>query len=426
MPFGVLVVKHAKLSCQIGNLVGCFADALAQATRVRAVQRRVQPLLPCLELISGLLDGVWQLQNPEPPLCCLVGLGHLRDEVLPAVFGYVVNAAHGPAMACTAVAVVLDSLVNQREPRGLIAVHETAAPGHKPLQVVPVLAHGHGLVHVLQHDLTVLVSHEGEVTRSAHGGSHDFLVVVRFLEIKIPFLQMILWTSWFHIKDEEHRNEVLRSIEVNLENPYIEKLKLLCEIEFPHKHPKLECIPITVRPTYQTFTDMFDLGDINTIANSDIVFDYASTAKINQIKPNNAYCITRYQLESDYRRPVSEWKGTFWQEVSGVSQDAWVIYKPIRKIIADFYPGVLGCENRFTLSMHEAGLQLSNRGPSIKIFHVHASSERNYALTYHDQNYPGMQVGESSTRYSWNKGPNIWYTKNIRIAPESRIWHLLR
>lgn len=426
MPFGVLAAKLAELNCQLGNLIGCFADALAQATLGIGVGRCVRVTLPFLKLISGLLDGVWQLQNPEPPLCCLVGLGHLRDEVLPAVFGYVVNAAHRPAMACTAVAVVFDSLVNQREPRGHLTEHESAATGHKPLQVVPVLAHGHSLVHVLQHELTFLVSDEGEIARSAHGGSHDFLVVVRFLEIKIPFLQMILWTSWFHIKDEEHRNEVLRSIEVNLENPYIEKLKLLCEIEFPHKHPKLECIPITVRPTYQTFTDMFDLGDINTIANSDIVFDYASTAKINQIKPNNAYCITRYQLESDYRRPVSEWKGTFWQEVSGVSQDAWVIYKPIRKIIADLYPGVLGCENRFTLSMHQAGLKLLNHGPAIKIFHVHASSERNYALTYHDQNYPGMQVGESSTRYFWNKLPKIWYTKNVGTGVNLGEWHLLR
>lgn len=239
---------------------------------------------------------------------------------------------------------------------------------------------------------------------------------------------MILWTSWFQIKDEEHRNEVLQSIKVNLENPYIEKLKLLCEIDFLYEHPNLECIPITVRPTYQTFTDMFDQNDINAIANSDIVFDYESTKIINQIKPNNAYCITRYQLESDYKCPVSEWKGTFWQKYSGLSQDAWVIYRPTKKIIADFYLGILGCENRFTLSMHNAGLILSNHGPYIKIFHVHQSNVRNYEFSYHDKNFPGMKVSEITGKYIWNKRTNLWYTHCINPSPSKKYykeWYLL-
>uniref|UniRef100_A0A6C0B3B0 Glycosyltransferase n=1 Tax=viral metagenome TaxID=1070528 RepID=A0A6C0B3B0_9ZZZZ len=239
---------------------------------------------------------------------------------------------------------------------------------------------------------------------------------------------MILWTSWFDIKDEERHNEILRSIEVNLENPYIKKVKLLCEIDFLYEHPKLESIPVKERPTYQTFLDMFDLNEINTIANSDIVFDYASTATINQIKPNNAYCITRYQLESDYKRPVSEWKGTFWQKLSGASQDAWVIYKPKNKIIADFYPGILGCENRFSLSMYHAGLVLWNLGPSIKTFHVHASLERNYPFSYHNQNFPGIRVPEYTGRFSWNKIPKVLYTRSISEKDETKIykrWYLL-
>jgi hypothetical protein len=238
---------------------------------------------------------------------------------------------------------------------------------------------------------------------------------------------MKLWTSWFLIKDEEHRSEVLRAIEVNLDNPLIRKLKLLCEIDFPYSHPKLECIPVAQRPTYQTFLDMFDSNDINIIINSDIVLDYDSTAKIAQITPNKAYCITRHQLISDYKKPIFEWTGIFWKEVTGVSQDAWVIYKPNNKIIADFYPGVLGCENRFTLSLYEAGLNISNPGPSIKIFHVHALQERNYQLSYHDQGYAGMQIGESS-RFKWNKAPKLWYTKNIVTAREgcNSEWYSLR
>jgi hypothetical protein len=36
---------------------------------------------------------------------------------------------------------------------------------------------------------------------------------------------MILWTSWYKI-EEEHEKEVLKSIELNLQNPFLTKLKL--------------------------------------------------------------------------------------------------------------------------------------------------------------------------------------------------------
>jgi hypothetical protein len=234
---------------------------------------------------------------------------------------------------------------------------------------------------------------------------------------------MILWTSWFSIQDEEHRNEVLRTIELNLENPYIEKLKLLCEIDFLYKHPKLDCIRILERPTYQTFVDMFDLSKINTIANSDIVFDYESTSKINQIQPGNGYVITRYNLYSDYREPLTNWKGRYWHEVSGLSQDAWVIYNPPKKIIADFYPGILGCENRFTLSMYKAGLNLSNLGPSIKTFHVHKTDKRNYLASYQNQNFPGMTVSEAP-KFKWGGRPRLFFTSDIFSADRKDCsWH---
>jgi len=234
---------------------------------------------------------------------------------------------------------------------------------------------------------------------------------------------MILWTSWFLIKDEEHRNEILRAIELNLENPYIEKLKLICEIDFSYQHPKLECIKVSERPTYQTFVDMFESNKINTIANSDIVFDYASTLKINQIQPGNGYVITRHTLDTDYREPLSNWKGRYWQEASGVSQDAWVLYNPPKKISADFYPGILGCENRFTLSMHNSGLKLFNLGASIKTFHVHKTTERNYPESYHNKKIPGMFVSEPS-KLRWTPKPTLFFTPDIFSADRKEcFWY---
>jgi len=207
---------------------------------------------------------------------------------------------------------------------------------------------------------------------------------------------MYLWTSWYKI-EEEHEKEVLRSIKLNLENPFITKLNLLCEIPFLYKHPKLECIPISERPTYQTFLDLYDFNNINILINSDIVLDYNTTYLIQRIPPNSAYCLTRYQLINNYNLPLEQWKCLFYKPGhAAVTQDAWIIYKPLNLInCQDILMGVLGCENRFSLCLYKSGLTISNPSYSIKIFHNHLSEKRNYTESYHDK-YPGLAIFPTS------------------------------
>jgi hypothetical protein len=203
---------------------------------------------------------------------------------------------------------------------------------------------------------------------------------------------MIIWTSWYKI-EKEHEKEVLRSIELNLQNSFITKIKLLCEIPFIYEHPKLECISIEKRPTYQTFLDLYDFNDINILINSDIVLDFGTSFLIQKIPPNSAYCLTRYQLINDYKLPLERWKYHFYElEIAAVTQDAWIIYKPLNPIkCQDILMGVLGCENRFSLCLYQSGLILSNPSLSIQIIHVHLSEKRNYTESYHDK-YPGLAI----------------------------------
>jgi hypothetical protein len=233
---------------------------------------------------------------------------------------------------------------------------------------------------------------------------------------------MILWTSWFLIEDKTHREEVRRSIELNLDNPLIQSVNVLCEIELLIIHPKLNCISVECRPTFQTIVDMFDNNQINIITNSDIVLDYKSTEEIAKIPVHSAYCITRYQLESDYKSPISFWKATFATGYSGISQDVWVINRPKGKIICDFFLGIPGCDNRFTLSLYQAGLKLINPGGSIVTYHVHSSPERNYTSAYYDKNFPGAIVREN-TRFRWQTRNHVLYTDNLQLPRSS--WRYL-
>jgi hypothetical protein len=227
---------------------------------------------------------------------------------------------------------------------------------------------------------------------------------------------MYLWTSWYKL-DSEHEKEVLRSIELNLQNPLITEIKLLCEIPFIYEHPKLTCIPLEKRPSYQTFLDLYDFNYINILINSDVVLDYKTTHLIQKIPRNSAYCLTRYHLINDHNLPLEKWECSFYEPAfAAVTQDAWIIFNPSKPIIncSDILMGIPGCENRFSLCLYRSGLIVSNPSLSIKIIHNHLSEKRNYTESYHDK-YDGMAIIPTSLerKFSLFKKKTLAYAKLI-------------
>ena len=197
------------------------------------------------------------------------------------------------------------------------------------------------------------------------------------------------------IKDLYHEQECLRAIKLNLDNPKIDIVTILCEIELNIQHEKLICIP-SKRPTYGTFVDMFEQfpDDYNILVNTDIVLDYMTTHLYKTLQPNSAYALTRYNVENCLL-DTKFWKYQM-MSYGDYTQDAWAIYKPLQKPKChEILMGVLGCENRFSYAMYLAGIGLSNPSLTIKVFHCHKTDERAYTDSYQDKGFAGLAISQT-------------------------------
>jgi hypothetical protein len=123
---------------------------------------------------------------------------------------------------------------------------------------------------------------------------------------------------------------------------------------------------ITGRPTFNNFFDHFSESNINVIANLDIYFD--ETIKlVKQIKPNEVYCLTRYE---DMITEIITFAARHYGHKGEYSQDAW-IFNGIPKINADFCIGQRGCDNHLAYLIRESGMKPLNPSKTIRAIHRH-------------------------------------------------------
>jgi len=186
-----------------------------------------------------------------------------------------------------------------------------------------------------------------------------------------------LWTSYYDSKDEVHQKEILRAIELNLENPKIDAVYLFCEIEFPQVNKKIKCIKNSIRPTFGRIIECFqDLcpNDYNIIINSDIVLDYNTTDLIKTIEPNNVYALSRYTVDNfTYYDSINMWN-TSLDSFPHENQGAWVFYKSqikTKDMIQDIE--ITGSDSLFAYLLNKQGVCILNPCLSIKIYHLHSS-----------------------------------------------------
>lgn len=109
--------------------------------------------------------------------------------------------------------------------------------------------------------------------------------------------------------------------------------------------------------------------DISVIANTDIIIPRDTLFRIGlELKPNQAYCLTRWELDGPHAMQV-------WDV--GYSQDAWVFRGPPKQNIGgDYYFGVPGCDNRFSHELRSAGYDVRNPSKSLPTYHLHLSKKR--------------------------------------------------
>lgn len=199
----------------------------------------------------------------------------------------------------------------------------------------------------------------------------------------------ILFTSFYKDKNAVRQAELEECIKHNIANTYIDAMVVILEgkkEDFPILHsPKIAVIE-RARPTFQDFFDIVNTcileDDIAIVANTDIYFDHSLINLDKIMRPNVALALTRYNIEKD--NTIKIHAEHTW------SQDVWVFKGRIRKMYAQFYMGIRGCDNRITWEIQNAGYQTINPSKNIRCIHNHRSEVRNYGIEAVDKPYCGV------------------------------------
>lgn len=180
-----------------------------------------------------------------------------------------------------------------------------------------------------------------------------------------------LYTSYFDSKNQDRNNELLRCLNGNLNNPFIDKVIVLSEVPLHVSHEKLTVIQ-RPRPTYNDFFEVInsrtEKETINIIANSDIFFN-DSLSSISAINfDNHVVALSRYDYKSGKIKLFEE----------ACSQDVWMWQGKMKLVDGDYYLGRPGCDNRIAFEFNKAGYTLSNPSKSIQAIHLHTVNLRSY------------------------------------------------
>lgn len=184
---------------------------------------------------------------------------------------------------------------------------------------------------------------------------------------------MNLWTSYFVSENQLRQNEINFCLQKNIENNIIKTIYLICEEPIEQSHPKVKCILIKGRPTYNVFFHLINQysepEEWNIISNSDIYFDH-TLIHLNKYSNACAIALTRWEVLQSGIKFLNR----------ADSQDCWMLKGKLRKINGDFQLGKAGCDNAIANRLKMTGYQVINPSKTIKSYHVHNSNVRTYSV----------------------------------------------
>ena len=198
---------------------------------------------------------------------------------------------------------------------------------------------------------------------------------------------IILLTSLFQIADPDRRAEFRKCIELNNQNPHINKVVVFFEgmdslsdlqVQYPiFRHDKTQVIPIEHRPSFKFFFDYANdhfAGQLIVVANADIFFDVTSNIElVHRLDQRNyLWVLTRYNFSEDRGTWELEDVGGAHRDVEMLgSHDAWVFWAPIKNFDNDIEIGKYGCDSYLSQKAAEASITLLNPSGSIRAKHEH-------------------------------------------------------
>jgi len=188
---------------------------------------------------------------------------------------------------------------------------------------------------------------------------------------------MNIFVEYFSHKNSLRKNEIDQSILKNLSFDFIKNYYIFCEknsIEdcknLVNNNIKAKIILVNNRCTFQyifDYSNTINLNDkkINITLNNDI--ELTESFKNIIINDNDFYCLSRWESLTDTHPFCYKF---------GDSQDVW-IWKGINKIkTANFYFGILGCDNSLAHIAKKSNYNVSNPSYTYKAKHNHKSNIR--------------------------------------------------
>lgn len=183
-----------------------------------------------------------------------------------------------------------------------------------------------------------------------------------------------LFVSYYVSKNDERRNEIEKTLDLNIQNNLIDKIYLFSENDislFNFKNfSKLVIVNIEKRPKFSDFFKFIKENNlefsINIISNADIYF-------------NDTLDLTKY-LKYDQCYALSRWENEMFHPASHSSQDAWILKNVRNNLLlnSDIEMGQPGCDNRIAHVFKECGYDICNPSHSLVINHEHGSNIRTY------------------------------------------------
>lgn len=167
-----------------------------------------------------------------------------------------------------------------------------------------------------------------------------------------------LFTQHYVSPCQKRYEEILKCIETNKNNKYIDRVVLL---ETPDGE----------RPTYNDFFKLIETlsnpDDINIICNSDIYFD-DTIRFVNFIKSNQVILLSRWEKRHNNILILA----------TQMMQDVWIFRNVPKNVNGDIKLGIPTCDWRIAYEFKEAGYEVLNFGKIIKGYHLHQIPYRTY------------------------------------------------
>lgn len=188
-----------------------------------------------------------------------------------------------------------------------------------------------------------------------------------------------LYYNYYVPKFPERIPEIDFCFNACINDPNITKIYVFDESGKVQSNSKVETVPTSKRLTFKDYFDFINQktgsDDVNAIINTDCCFDSSTSHLLEKIKPNEAWCLSRWDVKSmnPFESIPYDW--------NPFSQDAWVFRGNIKKIpVCNWTLGIQGCDSRISHEIYSAGYETRNPMKSVKLHHVHMSQKRSYNI----------------------------------------------